>query len=192
MYYSTSNGEKTLLFSRGVSDRHGHIQGAHRHDVLLFPERLDDYMAEDNPIRFIAAFVDELDLASSGFQRAGPAMPGRFGYAPGDLCKLYLCGSLCRLGARRRLAQETPRKVALLGLVQKLRPDHKTIADFRKHTLQSCTMKTRNRAAQALRMAAQLVLRADCALGAFSRRLKGRRGTAQAPVATAQKMARTV
>ncbi len=70
----------------------GHIQGANRHDVILFPERLDDDIAEDNPVRFLDAFVDELDLAACGFRRAVPAATGRPGYAPGALLKLYLYG----------------------------------------------------------------------------------------------------
>ena len=66
----------------------GHIQGVNRHEFICFPERLDDYIAEDNPVRFIDAFVDELDLVACGFQRAVPAATGRPGYAPGDLVKL--------------------------------------------------------------------------------------------------------
>jgi transposase len=66
----------------------GHIQGANRYEAIFFPERLDDYIAEDNPVRFLDAFVDELDLEASGFQRAVPAATGRPGYAPGDLLKL--------------------------------------------------------------------------------------------------------
>jgi transposase len=114
----------------------GHIQGANRHDVILFPERLDDYIAEDNPVRFLDAFVDELDLEACGFQRAVPAATGRPGYAPGDLLKLYLYGYLYRLRSSRRLEQETQRNVELLWLLKKLRPDHKTIANFRKNNLE--------------------------------------------------------
>src|SRR4029434_4048759 len=101
----------------------GHIQGANRHDVILFPERLDDYMAEDHPVRFRDAFVDALDLDACGFQRAVPAATGRPGYAPGDLLKLYLYGYLYRLRSSRRLEQETHRHVALLWLLKQLRPD---------------------------------------------------------------------
>jgi transposase len=68
----------------------GHIQGANRHAVICFPERLDDYLAEDNPVRFRAACVDALDLEASGCQRAVPAATGRPGYAPGDRLKLSL------------------------------------------------------------------------------------------------------
>jgi transposase len=113
----------------------GYIYGANRHEVILFPERLDDSIAEDNPVRFIDAFVDELDLAACGFDRAVPAVTGRPGYAPGDLLKLYLYGYLYRLRSSRRLEQETHRNVEVMWLLKKLRPDHKTIADFRKNNL---------------------------------------------------------
>jgi transposase len=112
-----------------------YIYGANRHEVILFPERLDNYIAEDNPVRFIDAFVDELDLAACGFHRAVPAVTGRPGYAPGDLLKLYLYGYLYRLRSSRRLEQETHRNVEVMWLLKKLRPDHKTIADFRKNNL---------------------------------------------------------
>ncbi len=114
----------------------GHIQGANRHEVLRFPERLDDYIAEDNPVRFLDAFVDELDLAACGFRRAVPAATGRPGYAPGDLLKLYLDGYLYRLRSSRRLEQETQRNVELMWLLKQLRADHKTIANFRTHNLE--------------------------------------------------------
>jgi transposase len=114
----------------------GHIHGANRHEVILFPERLDDYIAEANPVRFLDAFVDELDLAACGFHRAVPAATGRPGYAPGDLLKLYLYGYLYRLRSSRRLEQEAQRNVELLWLLKKLRPDHKTIANFRKNNLE--------------------------------------------------------
>jgi transposase len=92
----------------------GDIQGANRHEVLLFPEPLDDYLAEDNPVRFLDVFVDELDLAACGFRRAVPAVTGRPGYAPGALLKRYLYGSLYRLRSSRRLEQETQRNVELM------------------------------------------------------------------------------
>jgi transposase len=114
----------------------GYIQGANRHEVILFPERLDDYMAEDNPVRFLDAFVDELDVAACGFRRAVPAATGRPGYAPGALLKLYLYGDLSRLRSSRRLEQATQRNVALMWLLKKLRPDHKTIANVRKRNLE--------------------------------------------------------
>ena len=106
-----------------------------RHDEILFPERLDDDMAADHPVRFLDAFVDARALAACGFHRAMPAATGRPGSAPGDLLQLSLYGSLYRLRARRRLEQATHRHSAWLWRWQKLRPDHKTIADFRTHNL---------------------------------------------------------
>jgi transposase len=113
----------------------GFIHGANRHEESLFPERLNDYIAEENPVRFIDAFVDHLNLTTLGFQRATPAATGRPAYAPADLLKLYIYGYLSRLRSSRRLEQETHRNVELMWLLKKLRPDHKTIADFRKNNL---------------------------------------------------------
>jgi transposase len=113
----------------------GFIHGANRHEEILFPERLDDYIAAENPVRFIDAFVDHLNLTTLGFQRATPAATGRPAYHPADLVKLYIYGYLYRLRSSRRLEQETHRNVELMWLLKKLRPDHKTIADFRKNNL---------------------------------------------------------
>lgn len=114
----------------------GHIQGANRHEDIFFPERLDDYITADNPVRFIDAFVDELDLEALGLQRAQAAATGRPAYHPGDLLKLYIYGYLHRLRSSRRLEQETHRNVEVMWLLKKLRPDHKTIANFRKDNLE--------------------------------------------------------
>jgi len=108
----------------------------HRHEASLCPERLDDYIAEENPVRFIDAFVEELALAQLSFQRVKAAATGRPAYSPGDLLKLYIYGYLYRLRSSRRRAQETHRHVALMWLLKKLRPDHKTIATFRRDNLQ--------------------------------------------------------
>jgi transposase len=114
----------------------GFIHGANRHEEILFPERLDDYLAAEHPVRFLDAFVDHLNLTPLGFQRAQPAATGRPAYDPADLLKLYIYGYLYRLRSSRRLDQETHRNVELMWLLQKLRPDHQTIADFRKNNLQ--------------------------------------------------------
>jgi transposase len=89
----------------------GFSHGAPRHAALLFPERLDDYMTAEQPVRFLEAFVDHLDLTALGFQRAQPAATGRPAYAPADRWKLSLYGSLARLRASRRLAQATHRNI---------------------------------------------------------------------------------
>ncbi|HEY7494819.1 MAG TPA: hypothetical protein VIH59_27425 [Candidatus Tectomicrobia bacterium] len=114
----------------------GPIHGVHRHEVLLLPERLDDSLAADNPVRCLDAWGDELDRAAYGFRRAVPAATGRPGYAPGDLWKRYLHGDPSRLRASRCLGQEGPRHVALLWLLKQRRPDHTTMANFRKNNLE--------------------------------------------------------
>jgi transposase len=114
----------------------GHIQGTNRHEEILFPERLDDSISEDNPVRFIDTFVDELDLATLGFQRVKAAATGRPAYHPGALLKLYIYGYLYRLRSSRRLEQESHRHIELLWLLKKLSPDHKTLANCRRDHLQ--------------------------------------------------------
>jgi hypothetical protein len=80
-----------------------HISGFERSQLLLLPEAVDDYVGPDNPVRFIDAFVDGLDLAAAGFKRVTPQVTGRPGYAPGDLLKLYIYGYLNRVRSSRRL-----------------------------------------------------------------------------------------
>jgi transposase len=108
------------------------IKGTPRSDVLLFPEAIDDYVASDNPVRFIEAFVDNLDLPNLGFSRATPAHTGRPAYSPADLLKLYIYGYINRLRSSRLLEREAHRNLELIWLMRKLTPDFKTIADFRK------------------------------------------------------------
>ena len=108
------------------------IQGTPRSEVLLFPEAIDDYVTDDNPVRFIEAFVDNLDLHELGFSRATPAPTGRPAYSPADLLKLYIYGYLNRTRSSRLLEKECSRNLELIWLMRKLRPDFKTIADFRK------------------------------------------------------------
>ena len=96
------------------------------------PESLDDYVGAENPVRFIDAFVDGLDLAAAGFGRVLPKATGRPGYSPGDLLKLYIYGYLNRIRSSRRLEAETHRNVEVIWLLRHLKPDFKTIADFRR------------------------------------------------------------
>src|ERR1700691_3661448 len=108
-----------------------HIPGHDPSQTLLLPEALDDYVGSENPVRFIEAFVDGLDLAALGFARARPEATGRPGYAPGDLLKLYIYGYLNRVRSSRRLEAETHRNIEVIWLIRTLKPDFKTIADFR-------------------------------------------------------------
>ena len=109
-----------------------HRRGLDRHQTLLLPERLEDYVAPENPVRFLDAFVGSLDLRALGFARAQCASTGRPPYEPAALLKLYLYGYLHRVRSSRLLEAECHRNVEVLWLLGKLAPDHKTIADFRK------------------------------------------------------------
>jgi transposase len=109
-----------------------HITGHDRSQTLLLPEAVDDYVGAENPVRFIDAFVDGLDLAAAGFARVAPDVTGRPGYAPADLLKLYIYGYLNRIRSSRRLEAETHRNIEVIWLLRQLKPDFKTIADFRR------------------------------------------------------------
>jgi transposase len=108
------------------------IEGANREQATLFPERLDDFIAEDNPVRVVDVFVDQLDLSDLGF-KVTPEVTGRPGYHPAILLKLYIYGYLNRVQSSRRLEREAQRNVELMWLTGRLAPDFKTIADFRKN-----------------------------------------------------------
>src|ERR687889_199493 len=110
----------------------GYVEGADRNQATLFPDRLDDFVSTDNPVRVVDAFVDALDLGELGFTRAAPAPTGRPGYHPGVLLKLYVYGYLNRVASSRRLEREAQRNVELMWLTGRLAPDHKTIAEFRR------------------------------------------------------------
>ena len=109
-----------------------HIAGFERDQLLLLPEAVDDYVEVDNQVRFIDAFVDGLDLAAAGFSRAAAKATGRPGYAPGDLLKLYVYGYLNRVRSSRRLEAECHRNIEVIWMLRTLKPDFKTIADFRR------------------------------------------------------------
>jgi transposase len=108
------------------------ITGADRQQAALLPECLDDFIAEDNTVRIVDVFIDELDLADLGFDGANPAATGRPSYHPSVLLKLYLYGYLNRIQSSRRLERECQRNVELMWLTGRLAPDFKTIADFRR------------------------------------------------------------
>jgi len=108
------------------------VEGADRSQITLLPESLDEYITEDNPVRAIDAFVDSLDLASLSFDGVRPAQTGRPSYHPSVLLKIYIYGYLNRVHSTRRLEREAQRNVELMWLVNRLAPDFKTIADFRR------------------------------------------------------------
>jgi transposase len=109
------------------------VEGLDRQQATLFPEYLEDWIDEDNPVRVIDVFVDELDLCDLGFDRVAPKRTGRPAYHPAVMLKLYIYGYLNRVQSSRRLEREAGRNVEVMWLTGRLAPDHKTIADFRKH-----------------------------------------------------------
>jgi len=109
----------------------GYIQGDDRNQATLFPESLDDYVGEHDPVRVIDVFVADLDISGLGF-RAEPNDTGRPAYDPRTLLKLYIYGYLNRVHSSRRLEREAQRNIELMWLTGRLAPDFKTIADFRK------------------------------------------------------------
>jgi transposase len=108
------------------------VVGQDRSQLILLPECLDDYVGEENPVRIVDAFIDELDLAVLGFAGVIPEATGRPSYHPVTLLKIYLYGYLNRVQSSRRLERETQRNLELIWLIGRLMPDFKTIADFRK------------------------------------------------------------
>jgi transposase len=111
---------------------HRFIDGEDRMQPALLPHSLEDYVDEENPVRVIEVFIDELDLAALGFSGMTPAATGRPAYHPSTLLKIYLYGYLNRIQSSRRLEREAQRNVELMWLTGRLAPDFKTIADFRK------------------------------------------------------------
>jgi transposase len=109
------------------------IEGENRFQSTLFPESLEDYIADDNPVRVIDAFVNGLDLKQLGFDRAEPSETGRPGYEPAVMLKIYVYGYMNRLTTTRVLEQETHRNVDLIWLTGRLMPNYKTIGEFRRN-----------------------------------------------------------
>jgi len=108
------------------------VEGGDRRQGVLLPEYLDDYVTEENPVRVIDVFVEELDLGVLGFAGVVPEATGRPGYHPGALLKIYVYGYINQIASSRRLERETQRNVEMMWLTDRLTPDFKTIADFRK------------------------------------------------------------
>lgn len=110
----------------------GYIQGVDRNQAIMFPESIEDYIQEDNPVHIIDEYVEQLNMNELGFQKATSPSMGRPPYHPKTLLKLYLYGYLNRIRSSRRLEHETYRNLEVIWLLKKLTPDFKTIADFRK------------------------------------------------------------
>jgi transposase len=109
-----------------------YIEGCKPEQGTFVPECVDEIIEAENPVRFIRAFVDELDLLGMGFEQARPQAIGRPGYAPSIMLKLYIYGHLNRIRSSRMLERECGRNLELWWLLERLRPDHNTISDFRK------------------------------------------------------------
>jgi transposase len=108
------------------------VEGEDRRQGTLLPEYLEDYVSEENPVRVIDVFVDELDLKALGFDGVVPEVTGRPSYHPGLLLKIYVYGYINQIASTRRLERETQRNVEMMWLTERLAPDFKTIADFRR------------------------------------------------------------
>jgi len=115
----------------------GYIEGEDRNQIILFPESIDEYVSDNNSIRIIDEYIEQLDLERLGFKRAVNPSLGRPPYHPKDMLKLYLYGYLNRVRSSRRLEQEAIRNLEVIWLLRKLKPDFKTIADFRKDNKQT-------------------------------------------------------
>lgn len=109
-----------------------HVEGESRHQIALLPESLEDFVVADHPVRVVDAYIDKLDMGALGFDKAVTKETGRKPYDPADLLKLYIYGYLNRVSTSRRLERECQRNVEVMWLLRRLRPDFKTIADFRK------------------------------------------------------------
>ena len=114
-----------------------YIKGIQRNQSILFPESIDEYIEENNLVRFIEAYVESLDMQELDFTYSEPKETGRKPYNPGSMLKLYIYGYLQRIRSSRRLETETQRNVELMWLMEKLTPDFKTIADFRRDNINS-------------------------------------------------------
>jgi transposase len=108
------------------------VEGEDRRQGVLLPDYLNDYVSEENPVRVIDVFVDELEMGALGFEGIVPEATGRPGYHPGLLLKIYVYGYINQIASSRRLEREAHRNVEMMWLTQRLAPDFKTIADFRK------------------------------------------------------------
>jgi transposase len=108
------------------------VEGQDRRQSTLLPECLDDFITDDNPVRAVEVFIDELDLGALGFEGVVPETTGRPAYHPAVLLKIYVYGYLNRVQSSRRLEREAGRNIELMWLTGRLAPDFKTIADFRR------------------------------------------------------------
>lgn len=111
---------------------HQHKRGTPRTQTSLLPASIEDYVEAGTMVRLIDEYVSGLDMVGLGFAKSVPAHTGRPGYAPDDLLRLYLYGYWQRMRSSRRLELECTRNLEVMWLLGELKPDHKTIAEFRR------------------------------------------------------------
>src|SRR4030066_1399948 len=129
-----SNDKRQQSLER-ITKRGEHVSGLNRDQTALFPDTLEGYVDKENPVRFIDAFVNSLNLEKLGFKHAVPSELGRPSYDPSDLLKLYVYGYLNQVRSSRKLERECHRNVEVMFLMRKLTPDFKTIAEFRRENV---------------------------------------------------------
>src|SRR5687768_3521063 len=110
----------------------GHRRGESRQQAALFPVMLDELVTDDAVVRVVDAWIDALDMKALGFQKAQAQVMGAPPYDPADLLKLYIWGYLSAVRSSRSLERECARNVECMWLLGRLKPDHKTIAEFRR------------------------------------------------------------
>jgi transposase len=115
-----------------MNETDSYIEGTSRNQTFLLPKTIEEYVQTDNPVRFIDAYVNTLDMEKLGFIHSTPQEVGRPSYNPKDLCKLYLYGGLNHIRSSRKLERECKTNLEAIWLLKGLAPDFKTIADFRK------------------------------------------------------------
>jgi transposase len=113
-------------------ETNSYVEGLSRSQTFLLPKTIEEYVQTDNPVRFIDAYVNTLDMEKLGFTHSTPQDLGRPSYNPKDLCKLYLYGGLNHIRSSRKLERESKTNLEAMWLLKGLTPDFKTIADFRK------------------------------------------------------------
>jgi transposase len=133
-----------MLQSTYKSGRNGgnmrYIEGINRKSKIAFPEYIDDYITEDNPVKIIDAFVESLDFVELDFTNSAPSDKGRPGYNPADLTKLYIYGYMNKITSSRRLEKATQTNIEVMWLLRRLTPDFKTIAEFRKNNKEAINL----------------------------------------------------
>jgi transposase len=121
-YYNGTKGQMMPQYKEGLN----------RHQQLLFPPSLDEYVDANNPVRAIDSYIDSFDLAALGLLTCSSVSDGQPAYHPALLLKIYLYGYLNSIRSSRKLERELKRNIEMMWLCEGLTPGYKTIANFRK------------------------------------------------------------